>query len=1034
MDAILTGKITEEEKTSARIEFANADLVKALHPMSNTATPVPQPLPDDGLRTGAATETCYAVGTAENGSKQKGAFYCSRWEKLDVDSAETREGNDAAPAAELSKDAQQKSQTGPTKMSKREKQVHERASQHRLRGNELFKAKQYVEAIEAYTNGIKVYLDTAAPKYGRPNSDSYHISTILGRLDWKPVAPDPALYNNRALCYIHLQQWQNVIDDCSRALELDSTSVKAQWRRAQGYRAVKEFSLANEDAMAVRMKVEEYETAKGAERKAGSRTTVVNPGITMSQVVDFLNVLEEDAAQLAAEERLTGQLEESGTRDMLEGLITTLAEEVAQNGDGSVRLASATLEKLLVREPSLADAFRLFGGFDKLLKQLSPSNVKTVLPILVSASQPSVSNRKEMSRWINIILENLMAIAKPDVGTISYGARLLSICADENVFVNSITRMPKRGKDFGRLLRMFLIQKGDVVTSVAATADLLDFVNKVLACKSVCVHALQKEWEIPLGELACALPTHIAHTAAGGSNDLCLAACRCATMLMEREFAKKQIVVNENFESFTKAVFGTISFIRQNQQRNSPKEFSFPLSAILTAFHNVLLHLAKPTPNILVTHNVVPTLMELFSSKDLWPTLTATLTKLAKHHLQLVADGLDGWWDEVPVKEILTAFVAGKKGLAEMEAVTVAERTSMCSSALQLLAIWLQKGGDRNVAEWKAEGGFTLLGDLLGLYVALDANEFDELLIGNAALCVGECVRKAEQAKVMAEGGLADILIILLRSNEQPLYKIHYKGWAPKWDDLVDGSRILKLNNDNLDLAVRLEMEVAGKKGEKRKSLGTVGPSLKNLLEGGRRKGKSIVKDDDTEELSASFKIDIPPNLLAVLQEDGNMIREDKLVPLPRTPNIRTILSSYRTFALESAPPPPGGLDALDSVITGLQTYFEAAIGTVLLYQNERQQHNAVSRKLFPNQGPRKRTKGDIAAGKNIDLTQIKGETVSDVYGAEHLLRLFVPLPVLLTRSGADDETVDICRAHFDYVLRYLDQNRDTLFLEAYET
>ena len=45
-----------------------------------------------------------------------------------------------------------------------------------------------------------------------------------------------------------------------------------------------------------------------------------------------------------------------------------------------------------------------------------------------------------------------------------------------------------------------------------------------------------------------------------------------------------------------------------------------------------------------------------------------------------------------------------------------------------------------------------------------------------------------------------------------------------------------------MDLAVRLESEVALKKGEKRKSLGTIGPSLKNLLDGGRRKGKNTVK------------------------------------------------------------------------------------------------------------------------------------------------------------------------------------------------
>ena len=35
------------------------------------------------------------------------------------------------------------------------------------------------------------------------------------------------LYTNRALCYLKLEQWSSVVEDCRRALRLDSALIKA---------------------------------------------------------------------------------------------------------------------------------------------------------------------------------------------------------------------------------------------------------------------------------------------------------------------------------------------------------------------------------------------------------------------------------------------------------------------------------------------------------------------------------------------------------------------------------------------------------------------------------------------------------------------------------------------------------------------------------------------------------------------------------------------------------------------------------------
>ncbi len=42
-------------------------------------------------------------------------------------------------------------------------------------------------------------------------------------------------YSNRAACYANLNQFDRVIDDCTTALQVDPTYVKAMLRRANAY-------------------------------------------------------------------------------------------------------------------------------------------------------------------------------------------------------------------------------------------------------------------------------------------------------------------------------------------------------------------------------------------------------------------------------------------------------------------------------------------------------------------------------------------------------------------------------------------------------------------------------------------------------------------------------------------------------------------------------------------------------------------------------------------------------------------------------
>lgn len=78
------------------------------------------------------------------------------------------------------------------------------ANKEKLTGNEFFKSGDYEEAIEHYTNSIK-------------------------------VKATPAGYTNRAISYIKIKKFEEAIADCHAALKIDSKNFKAHLRIAEGY-------------------------------------------------------------------------------------------------------------------------------------------------------------------------------------------------------------------------------------------------------------------------------------------------------------------------------------------------------------------------------------------------------------------------------------------------------------------------------------------------------------------------------------------------------------------------------------------------------------------------------------------------------------------------------------------------------------------------------------------------------------------------------------------------------------------------------
>lgn len=130
-------------------------------------------------------------------------------------------------------------------------------------------------------------------------------------------------------------------------------------------------------------------------------------------------------------------------------------------------------------------------------------------------------------------------------------------------------------------------------------------------------------------------------------------------------------------------------------------------------------------------------------------------------------------------------------------------------------------------------------------------------------------------------------------------------------------------------------------------------------------------------------------------------------MPLPRDITVSDLLDAYQE-ATPRHPPKSAEADIFDEVIAGIKLYFDRALGNILLYRFERQQYLNIKKK-YPD------------------------TPMSEIYGPEHLLRLFVSMPALIAQTNMDQQSIAVFREHLEDCLRYMLQHRGKLFVKEYE-
>lgn len=266
-------------------------------------------------------------------------------------------------------------------------------------------------------------------------------------------------------------------------------------------------------------------------------------------------------------------------------------------------------------------------------------------------------------------------------------------------------------------------------------------------------------------------------------------------------------------------------------------------------------------------------------------------------------------------------------------------------------------------------------------------------------------------------------------------YKVHYKGWKNTWDDWVPEDRLRKLTPENKELAHNLRHDMlqaqrsqrALPTSHKKKAHSSTRGSEErqtSVAAGtgprGQKRGRDYeIEKEDAFQTRLAVRIYTPDRLKSLLVDDWeNVTKNLQLVRLPSDKPASVILDEY--FEVEKLKRRPGSpeADILEEVVQGMKEYFNKSLGRILLYRFEREQFY------------------DIHARMESPTGDLAGRTLADVYGGEHLLRLFVSMPELIAQTNMDNQSINRLREELSSMLNWLskDTNVNTYFASTYES
>uniref|UniRef100_A0A4X2JQG7 MRG domain-containing protein n=1 Tax=Vombatus ursinus TaxID=29139 RepID=A0A4X2JQG7_VOMUR len=154
---------------------------------------------------------------------------------------------------------------------------------------------------------------------------------------------------------------------------------------------------------------------------------------------------------------------------------------------------------------------------------------------------------------------------------------------------------------------------------------------------------------------------------------------------------------------------------------------------------------------------------------------------------------------------------------------------------------------------------------------------------------------------------------------------------------------------------------------------------------------------------STDFNIDIHAKLKPWLVTEWDLVtRQKKLFCLPAKKNVESILEDYERYERSHANAEEQ-IYAVSELVATIRAYFNVMLGSRLLYKFEKLQYTTI-------------------------LVNDLGVPLTEIYGAPHLLRLFVKLGDMLSCVFFDSYSITLLSKYLCHFVKYLANNSAALF------